>query len=224
VNFRFFRYCFLSKSNIPTSKTPENGATNQTWTDDRRFTKPMLYQLSYGGMWADCIKNELSCQKIFLYFRAWLLFYAVSDGHKHFDESIQLKNTMKRTQKFRHAQANQTHLTHQSWIHQSERETLLIIETLKKASGKVILLDERGKGISTTDMSEMLENSKNMSENITFVIGGSYGVDLELFRDIPHSTIKISDFVMPHSLALLVLIEQIYRAYEIMKWSGYHHS
>lgn len=68
-------------------------------------------------------------------------------------------------------------------------------------------------------MSEMLENAKNMSENVTFILGGSYGIDLEIFRDIPHSSMKISDFVMPHSLALLVLIEQIYRSYEIMKGS-----
>jgi 23S rRNA pseudoU1915 N3-methylase RlmH len=33
----------------------------------------------------------------------------------------------------------------------------------------------------------------------------------------------MSDFVVPHSLAFLILIEQIYRAHEILKWSGYHH-
>ena len=87
----------------------------------------------------------------------------------------------------------------------------------------VVLLDERGKGIKTPEFSEMLEKVKNTSENIIFIIGGSYGVDLELMRDSPHKLLRISDFVMPHSLALLVLIEQIYRAYEIMKGSGYHH-
>jgi 23S rRNA (pseudouridine1915-N3)-methyltransferase len=70
----------------------------------------------------------------------------------------------------------------------------------------------------------MLEKSKNTSENTIFVIGGSFGVDLEVFADMPHQTLRISDFVIPHSLALLVLIEQIYRAHEIIKGSGYHHS
>lgn len=78
--------------------------------------------------------------------------------------------------------------------------------------------------MSTNDFTEMLEKSKNTSENMTFIIGGSYGVDLELFSGIPHTTLRLSDFVMPHSLALLVLIEQIYRAHEIMKGSGYHHT
>ncbi len=70
----------------------------------------------------------------------------------------------------------------------------------------------------------MLENTKNLSEECIFIIGGSYGVDLEVFADIPHMTFRISDFIMPHSLALLILLEQIYRAYEIMKGSGYHHA
>jgi 23S rRNA (pseudouridine1915-N3)-methyltransferase len=89
---------------------------------------------------------------------------------------------------------------------------------------RVILLDERGKGMKTSEFSEMLEESKNMSENITFIIGWSYGVDLEVFADISHEKMRISDFVMPHSLALLILLEQNYRAHEIMKGSGYHHS
>ena len=70
----------------------------------------------------------------------------------------------------------------------------------------------------------MLENAKNTSIDITFIVGGSYGIDLEVFADIPHETMRISEFVMPHSLALLVLVEQVYRAHEIMKGSGYHHA
>lgn len=78
--------------------------------------------------------------------------------------------------------------------------------------------------MNTREFSEMIEDAKNQSEDLIFIVGGSYGVDLELFGDIPHKTLRISDFVMPHSLALLVLLEQIYRAHEIMKGSGYHHS
>lgn len=88
----------------------------------------------------------------------------------------------------------------------------------------MILLDERGKSMKTIEFADMLEDAKNESQDLIFIIGGSYGVDLEVFSQIPHQTLKISDFVMPHSLALLVLLEQIYRANEIMKGSGYHHS
>jgi 23S rRNA (pseudouridine1915-N3)-methyltransferase len=100
----------------------------------------------------------------------------------------------------------------------------MIMETLAKTKDRIILLDERWASLSTSALVETIERAKNESEDITFIIGGSYGVDLELFGNIPHRTIKISDFIMPHSLALLVLVEQVYRAHEIIKGSGYHHS
>lgn len=78
--------------------------------------------------------------------------------------------------------------------------------------------------MNTLAFAEMIEDARNKSENLTFIIGGSYGLDLELFADIPHDTLKISDFVLPHSLAFLILLEQIYRSHEIIKGSGYHHS
>lgn len=180
----------------------------------------MLYQLSYGGDWADCIKNDCLVKKFF-YTQCMITIFAVTDGYKHFDESI--KEYEKRIQKFVTIKKIKP-ISHTNPEYIKVKETLLIIEALKKVSGKVILLDERWKGMNTREMSEMLENAKNMSENVTFILGGSYGIDLEIFRDIPHSSMKISDFVMPHSLALLVLIEQIYRSYEIMKGSWYHHS
>lgn len=88
----------------------------------------------------------------------------------------------------------------------------------------MILLDERGKGITTDAFAQTLHASRIHSDPLIFIIGGSYGIDRELFAHIPHQTWRISDFVMPHALALLVLLEQIYRANEILKGSKYHHS
>lgn len=145
---------------------------------------------------------------------------AVSDGYKHFSEAI--REYEKRIQKF----ANITLLkpiSHTNPEYIKVKETLLIQEKLAKLRGRVILLDERGKPQDTMDFRDMLETSRDAAEDIIFIIGGSYGVDLELFQKTPHTTLRLSDFVMPHSLALLILIEQIYRAHEIMKGSGYHH-
>ena len=172
-------------------------------------------------------KKQPSCQKIFL--RLFIFLYdmpmitilAVTDGFKHFGEAI--SEYGKRTQKVVTLKPIKP-ISHTNPEYIKIKETLAIIEMLKKMKWRVILLDERGKGMKTSEFSEMLEESKNTSENITFFIGWSYGVDLEVFADIPHEKIRISDFVMPHSLALLVLLEQIYRADEIMKGSGYHHS
>ncbi len=197
----------------------QSGATNQTWTDDRRFTKPMLYQLSYGGVWADCI--QLSCLvKKFFYTRIMITILSVSDGHKHF--SAPVDEYLKRTQKFitvKHLKP----ISHTNPEYIKVKETLLIMENLKKVKWIVILLDERGKGMSTREFTDMIEDAKNESTDITFVIGWSYWVDLEVMSELKPRMLRISDFVMPHGLAFLVVLEQIYRAHEIMKGSGYHH-
>jgi 23S rRNA (pseudouridine1915-N3)-methyltransferase len=146
---------------------------------------------------------------------------SVSDGHKHFGTAID--EYTKRIQKFVTIKYIKP-ISHTNSEYIRVKETLSIIETLKKIKGKIILLDERGKGLSTIVFSEMIERAKNTSADIIFIIGGSYGVDLELIQEIHPEMIRISDFVMPHALAMLVLIEQIYRAHEILKGSGYHHA
>lgn len=139
---------------------------------------------------------------------------AVTDGFKHFDTAID--EYQKRLQKsiiFKKIRP----IAHTNPEYIKIKETLSIIEVLKKMRGKIWLLDERGKSISTYDVVDMIEHGKNESEDIIYVIGGSYGVDLEVFSQIPHKTGKISDCILPHSLALLILLEQIYRANEIIK-------
>jgi len=146
---------------------------------------------------------------------------AVTDGFKHFGEGI--NEYGKRLGKTINLKPIRP-ISHTNSEYIKVKETLLLIEILKKMKWTIILLDERGNSLSTNIFTELLERARNESEDIIFIIGGSYGIDLELFSDVPHKTIKISDFIMPHSLALLVLIEQIYRAHEIMKGSWYHHA
>jgi 23S rRNA (pseudouridine1915-N3)-methyltransferase len=145
---------------------------------------------------------------------------SVSDGHKHF--MVPIEEYMKRTQKFLTLKQIKP-ISHTNPEYIKVKETLLIIETLKKFKWSIMLLDERGKWMNTRDFTDMIEEAKNESQDIIFIIWGSYWVDLELMRELHPKIIKISDFVMPHGLAYLVLIEQIYRANEITKWSGYHH-
>jgi 23S rRNA pseudoU1915 N3-methylase RlmH len=64
----------------------------------------------------------------------------------------------------------------------------------------------------------MLRKGRNESENLIFIIGGSYGVEVDILSSsAPLRLIRLSDLVMPHGLAYLVLIEQIYRGLEIIK-------
>lgn len=143
-----------------------------------------------------------------------------SDGYKHFKEPIE--TYLKRIDKnivFKKLKP----ISHTNTEYIRVKETLGLIELLRKSSGTIYICDERGKSYTTTLFSEIIENAKNQSEHLTFVIGGSYGIDLELLSEIPHKLMRISDLVMPHSLALLVLLEQIYRSHEIIRGSGYHH-
>ncbi len=149
-----------------------------------------------------------------------ITIFAVTDGFKHFGEAV--KEYEKRIQKFATIKYIKP-ISHTNSEYIKVKETLCIIDMLKKMKWRAILLDERGKGMKTSEFTEMIEESKNSSENLIFIIGGSYWVDLELMNEIPHRLLHISDFVMPHSLALLVLAEQVYRAHEILKGSGYHH-
>ena len=72
--------------------------------------------------------------------------------------------------------------------------------------------------MDTVAFAEMLRKGRNMSENLIFIIGGSYGVDIDILRATGVvQLLQLSGLVMPHGLAYLVLIEQIYRGLEIIK-------
>lgn len=100
-----------------------------------------------------------------------------------------------------------------------ESETLL---KLMKPGDTLILCDERGKTFSSRAFATHLEKTLAQSRGkIIIAIGGAYGFTDELRNQYP--SIRLSDFVFPHHLARLVLTEQIYRALNILKGTGYHH-
>lgn len=88
-------------------------------------------------------------------------------------------------------------------------------------SDLVILLDERGKNLSSPELSDYI--SKNSNRQIVIIIGGAYGVSQEL-RDRADLTWSLSRLVFPHQLVRLILAEQLYRAQEISRGGQYHHS
>lgn len=72
--------------------------------------------------------------------------------------------------------------------------------------------------MDTISFAEILRKGRNVSENLIFIIGGSYGVEVDILRATgPLRLLQLSVLVMPHGLAYLVLIEQIYRGLEIIK-------
>ena len=91
-----------------------------------------------------------------------------------------------------------------------------------KSDHFVILLDERGNNLSSPELSALLEEQFTHSQSVIIIIGGAFGVSSEL-RERADIVWSLSKLVFPHQLVRLVLTEQLYRAQEIAKGSGYHH-
>lgn len=107
----------------------------------------------------------------------------------------------------------------------NEKEKLSILEKegeaiLKEIKGKVFSLAIEGKKISSDGLKDLIKKSKDAGEEITFIIGGSYGLADKVKRAA--TPISFSDLTFPHTLFRVMLTEQIYRAFNIMEGGKYH--
>lgn len=105
-----------------------------------------------------------------------------------------------------------------------EKEKILAKEgdaILKKLNGQATLLALEGKQFSSEDFADFIEKHKLEGGEITFVIGGSYGVSQEV-KNTAKEKISLGKITLPHNLARVVLLEQIYRAFMIISGSTYH--
>lgn len=86
----------------------------------------------------------------------------------------------------------------------------------------VVLLDERGRNVTSPELARTLQGAFDASRQVTVVIGGAYGVD-DRVRDRADFVWSLSKLVFPHQLVRLILAEQLYRAQEISGGRPYHH-
>ncbi len=101
-------------------------------------------------------------------------------------------------------------------------EAASILQLLEK-DDHLILLDERGKQLSSPELADMLQKRANEStKRLIFLIGGAYGVD-ETVAQRANVTWSLSKLVFPHMLVRLILSEQLYRACTILRNEKYHH-
>ncbi|GAC1443912.1 MAG: 23S rRNA (pseudouridine(1915)-N(3))-methyltransferase RlmH [Sediminibacterium sp.] len=102
-------------------------------------------------------------------------------------------------------------------------ESTLILQQLQK-DDYLILLDERGKQLSSPELAGLLQQRANEStKQLVFLIGGAFGVDAPIVQRADFSW-SLSRLVFPHMLARLILAEQLYRACTILRNEKYHHS
>ena len=91
----------------------------------------------------------------------------------------------------------------------------------KKERNKLILLDSRGKQLSSEELAEFLEREQVNATPLLFAIGGSDGFSDEA-RRCAGFTLSLGKMTLPHELARVVLVEQLYRAFTILANHPYH--
>jgi 23S rRNA (pseudouridine1915-N3)-methyltransferase len=116
--------------------------------------------------------------------------------------------------------AKQTVNSIESDVKKNEGQTIL--SALQK-DDYLVLLDERGKQMSSPQLATFIEARANQStKQLIFLIGGAFGVD-EQVKTRANFTWSLSSLVFPHHLVRLILAEQIYRACTIIRNEKYHH-
>lgn len=84
-----------------------------------------------------------------------------------------------------------------------------------------VLLDERGQHWTSTQLAARLQDWMRNASTVAFLIGGADGVDGEI-RAKADLELSLSSFTLPHALARVMLVEQLYRAASILKGHPYH--
>lgn len=85
----------------------------------------------------------------------------------------------------------------------------------------IVALDERGKDLSTMQLSQHLTKWQQDGRDIAFIIGGADGLDTT-FKANADILIRISSLTLPHGMVRVLLAEQLYRAWSITQNHPYH--
>ncbi len=105
---------------------------------------------------------------------------------------------------------------------QKEKEADLILKQLETAD-EVILLDEKGKQLTSVAFSEFLSKKMLAShKRMVFVVGGSYGFSERIYNRA-NGLISLSAMTFSHQMIRVIFVEQLYRAFTILKGEPYHH-
>jgi 23S rRNA (pseudouridine1915-N3)-methyltransferase len=85
----------------------------------------------------------------------------------------------------------------------------------------LVALDERGKQLSTTELAQWIGKQQQGGKDLAFVIGGDEGLS-EAVRSKAALVLSLTRFTLPHRLARLVLMEQLYRVFTLLRGESYH--
>ena len=102
-----------------------------------------------------------------------------------------------------------------------DKEAGAILAKLPKG-GKAVALCVEGRGMSSPALAQTLDSwMVGGASDVAFVVGGSYGLSPRV-KDRADMRLSMSEMTFPHHLARVMLLEQIYRAFQIQNGTGYH--
>lgn len=102
-----------------------------------------------------------------------------------------------------------------------EKEGELILSRVT-AKDTVILLDEKGKEYSSSEFAKEVEKLISGGKNIVFVIGGAFGFSDAIYAR-SDGKVSLSRMTFTHQMVRAIFVEQLYRAFTIIKGEPYHH-
>ena len=110
-----------------------------------------------------------------------------------------------------------------SFNEQKVEEAKLILKHLTKED-LLVLLDEQGKEMSSTEFANFMSQKQNSSvKRLVFLIGGPFGFDEQVYQRADFK-LSFSRMTFSHQMIRLFFTEQLYRAFTILKGEKYHHA
>lgn len=102
-----------------------------------------------------------------------------------------------------------------------KKEAVRILKKIDRSSF-VVVLDEKGSEFGSRDFSLFLNGLLRAGADVTFVVGGPFGLHRSVVER-GNALLSLSRMTLPHDMARLVLVEQVYRAFTIIKGGPYSH-
>ena len=103
------------------------------------------------------------------------------------------------------------------------RDEALLFEKKILQGDLLVVLDEKGKQLDSIQFSSMIQKTMNSSyKRLVFIIGGPYGIS-ETIKSKADKVISLSAMTYTHEMARVIILEQIYRAFNIINNTPYHH-
>lgn len=104
---------------------------------------------------------------------------------------------------------------------ENQKKEALLIQKQIGPKDYVITLEIEGRTFSSEQLAEKIDDLFQNYSTITFVIGGSYGLDVSI-KEKSDLSLSFSKMTFPHQLFRILLLEQIYRSYKIIHHESYH--